>query len=133
MPSSVNWINVIFYDNWTPLIYAPWNSNNHPNESLSVIEYLIEKGANVNAKKEGGWTALHLAKTLEIAKTLVEHGSDIEVVNDYGETPLIDHSYHGRVNIVKYLLSVGANKEAKRKDGKTAYDVASSNCKDLLK
>ena len=29
-----------------------------------------------------------------------------------------------RVNVVKYLLSVGANKEAKDKEGRTAYDVA---------
>ena len=120
--------------NWTPLILASLYSDDHPDESLSVVEYLIEKGADVNAKNKYGYTSLHYATTLEVAKTLVEHGSDIESVdNDYGYTPLIWHSYYGRVAIVKYLLSVGANKEAKNKYGETAYDVASSNCKDLLK
>ena len=89
-------------------------------------------------KTNGGWTALHYATTLEVAKTLVEHGSDIEAVdNDYGRTPLIFHSICGRVAIVKYLLSVGANKEAKNNNGKTAYDVAcdsySGNDKQTLK
>ena len=130
--SSIQWfieqegINVDERDfiNRTPLILASLNSNNHPDESLSVVEYLIEKGADVNAKDNGGWTSLHFAQTLEVAKTLVEHGSDIEAVLYDGRTPLIYHSSGGRVDIVKYLLSVGANKEAKNNNGKTAYDVA---------
>ena len=94
---------------------------------------MIEKGADVNAKNKNGWTALHEARTLEVAKTLVEHGADIEAVNMYGGTPLIYHSDCGRVDIVKYLLSVGANKEAKNNDGKTAYDVGNSQIRELLK
>ena len=76
---------------------------------------MIEKGVDVNAKSIGGYTSLHWAQTLEVAKTLVEHGSDIESVDNDGYTPLIWHSEGGRVDIVKYLLSVGANKEAKNK------------------
>ena len=94
--------------NWTPLILASSYSNNHPNECHSIVEYLIEKGADVNAKNKDNCTALHFAKTLEVAKTLVEHGADIESVNDFGNTPLILQSRLGRVDIVKYLLSVGA-------------------------
>ena len=111
-------------DNQTPLINASEYSNNHPNESLSIVEYLIEKDANVNTKNKWGNTALNKTKTVEIAKYLVEHGADIESVNNKGDTPLIWHSRKGRVDIAKYLLSVGANKEAQDSNGKTAYDVA---------
>ena len=75
-------------------------------------------------KNNGGWTALHRAETFEVVKTLVEHGADIEAVSTIGNTPLIQNSECGRVDIVKYLLSVGANKEAKNNKGETAYDVA---------
>ena len=80
---------------------------------------MIEKGADVTAKNEDGETALHYAQTVEVAKTLLEHGADIESVNKTGETPLIHHSQEGRVGIVKYLLSVGANKESKSNSGAT--------------
>ena len=97
----------------------------------------MEKGADVNAKNNGGYTALHWAQTLEVAKTLFEHGADIEAVSNDGYTPLIWTSSCGRVDIVKYLLSLGANKEAKNNDGKTAYDVAcnwySMNDKEQIK
>ena len=66
--------------NYTPLIWASFTSNGHPDESLSVVEYLIEKGADVNAKNKYGETALHEARTLEVAKCLVEHGADTEAV-----------------------------------------------------
>ena len=86
--------------------------------------FLIEKGADVKTKGNHGWTALHFAETLEVAKILVEHGADIEAVLYDGDTPLIRQSEHGNVDIVKYLLSVGANKKAKNKGGQTAFDVA---------
>ena len=75
-------------------------------------------------KTNRGSTALHYTETLEVAKALVEHGADIEAVANLGDTPLILNSYNGRVDIIKYLLSVGANKEAKNNKGQTAYDVA---------
>ena len=130
--SSVQWfiekegVNVEqrYYD-MTPLMYASFNSDEHPDECLSIVEYLIEKGANVNSTKTSkGCTALHYARTLEVAKALVEHGANIDACDLDGETPLIYHSSKGRVDIVKYLLSVGANKEAKNDFGETAYDVA---------
>ena len=85
---------------------------------------MIEKGADVNAKDYPGLTALHWTKSVEVAKTLVEHGADIEAVTNDGDTPLINHTKCGRVDIVQYLLSVGANKKAKNTNGKTAYDFA---------
>ena len=119
--------------NITPLMMASHHSDELPEKCYSIVEYLLEKGADINSKAEDGCTALHYAHTLKIAKTLVEHGADIESVNDYGETPLIYHSQEGILNIVKYLLSAGANKTAKNNEGKTAYDVACDTYSNYLR
>ena len=44
--------------------YASDYSKDHPDDSLSVVEYLIEKGAKVNAKNKYEQRALHFASTL---------------------------------------------------------------------
>ncbi|EAY00765.1 ankyrin repeat protein, putative [Trichomonas vaginalis G3] len=41
-----------------------------------------------------------------------------------GWTPLIYASSKGYLSVVQYLISVGANKEAKTNDGKTALSIA---------
>ena len=107
-------------DGYTPLIYQSNDGR------VDIVKYLLEKGADVNAKNNNGYTALHCARTFQVAKTLVEHGADIEAVSNdfYTRTPLILQSTLGNVDIVKYLLSVGANKKYKTLLGKTAYDVA---------
>ncbi|HJZ58755.1 MAG TPA: ankyrin repeat domain-containing protein, partial [Gemmataceae bacterium] len=46
-----------------------------------VVEYLIQRGADVNADSGGGWTPLHLAARtdrLDIVKLLVESGAKVD-------------------------------------------------------
>ena len=110
----------------TALIETLFSFDKHPNECLPIVEYLIEKGADVNAKSSCGWTALLLAKTLPIAKILVEHGAKIEDTLSNGKTPLIEHSFMGDTDVVKYLLSLGANVKAKDENGDTALHLANN-------
>ena len=111
-------IEAVNDDGLTPLMYhAKWFHDD-------IVKYLLSLGANNKAKDKTGKTALHYATELEMTKDLVEHGADIEVVNNKGETPLFSKSKEGEVDIVKYLLSVGANKNAKTINGQTAYDLA---------
>ena len=63
----------------------------------------------------------------EIVEYLVSKGANIEAKDDYNYTPLHLASYFGKPDIVKYLVSKGANKNAKDKDGKTPYDLAANN------
>ncbi|EAX87669.1 sex-determining protein, putative [Trichomonas vaginalis G3] len=44
-----------------------------------------------------------------------------------GETPLFIASQKGHLEVVEYLISIGANKEAKNKDGYTPLICASEN------
>ncbi len=54
------------------LLYAVWAK-----QPIEKIKALIEKGANVNAYDENGWTALIRARTAETTKLLLEAGADV--------------------------------------------------------
>ena len=61
-----------------------------------IVELLIVKGADVNAKgtvrtKVGGVTPLHIAADKghkEIAELLIDNGADVNVKDAFSETPL---------------------------------------------
>ena len=91
---------------------------------VDIVRYLLYVCAKVNAKTNDRYTTLHLAFTVEIAKSLIEHGAEIEAIDHMRYTPLIYHSHRGRVDIVNYLIGKGANKEDKTKYNITAYDLA---------
>ena len=47
-----------------------------------------------------------------------------EANNYKEETPLHIASYYGQTEVVKYLVSKGANKNAKDHNGQTPYDIS---------
>ena len=56
-----------------------------------IAEFLIQKGADVNAKNRDGGTALHGAAFLghaDTAKLLIREGANVNATNDKGETSL---------------------------------------------
>jgi|GEM_PF-6096948 len=101
------------------------------NGSLEDVKELIEKGVNVNAKSDKGWTPLLMACSIssksekyEKVKLLVENGADVNVKDEDGKTPLMKAAIHGGADIVKLLVESGADVNAKDKKGKTALDFA---------
>lgn len=58
--------------------------------SKDVIEFLVQRGADIDALDDEGNTPLTLAcnDDFEIAKLLVQHGAAIDVPNQHGHTPL---------------------------------------------
>jgi len=64
----------------------------HVAGSAAVVDLLLEKGANVNAKDRFQWTPLHQAENEEVAKVLLENGADV-----YAETVKKENtSSHGQ-------------------------------------
>jgi len=55
---------------------------------------------------------------------LSERPQDRDFKNRFGRTPLIEAARKGHLDVVRYLVYVGADCHAKNKDGQTAADVA---------
>ena len=90
---------------------------------LRIVEYLISKGANIETENENCWHLIHLASSsglLSIVQYLIEKRNvDKDIKAKVGETPLHFACCENRLEIVKYLISKGANIEAKKQYGET--------------
>ncbi|KAH9159416.1 hypothetical protein LEN26_002353 [Aphanomyces euteiches] len=102
--------------------------------SLAIVQELIRRGSDVNKRDHIGMTALQLAvqgsADVDVVKCLVEAKSDIEntCIEEYSaETVLIRAIKSSSEDVVKYLLSKGANIETADKDGQTPLIVASTH------
>lgn len=75
-----------------------------------VIEKLLARGADPHFTKNGYWTPLHSASTVEVARLLLDAGADIDAGRATGDhTPLYTaFSNDNRHELVPYLLSRGA-------------------------
>ncbi|MBQ0775893.1 MAG: ankyrin repeat domain-containing protein [Gammaproteobacteria bacterium] len=69
--------------------------------------------------------AVNQAELISV-KVLIDQGADIEAVDAFGCTPLMNAAWVASVDIVEYLISLGANVYAVNNEGKTALDMAES-------
>jgi len=71
-----------------------------------VGEYL-KNGADPNAKDRYGRTPLHLARTEDAAKSLLEAGADVSMKDGWGETPAESNIY----SAAKPVIQAATNRE----------------------
>ena len=93
-----------------------------------ISEYLVENGADVNAKDRQNKTAMiHASESgrLEMVKCLVKNGADVNAKDNLNDTALMAASFNGHLETVKYLVENGAQLNAKREDGVTELMYAS--------
>ena len=60
-------------------------------QRVDLARLLLDRGAKVNSRGEGGASPLHEAAgngQIELAKLLLEHGADVNAKDDEGKTPL---------------------------------------------
>src|SRR5579863_6465504 len=70
---------------------------------LALVEFLIARGANVNAGNSWHRTPLHLASAngqTEIVQLLVKNGANPTAIDDYRHSPLQDADAHSHLDIV---------------------------------
>jgi ankyrin repeat protein len=104
-----------------------------------IVQLLLEKGADVNAKNKYGETALMYAAEnghTETVQLLLEKGAryDPFYKTKYGFTYLMVFAIGGLTNYCQELLNKGADVNAKTNDGQTAYDLTENDeIKKILK
>jgi len=103
----------------------------------SIVEYLVESGADIEAVDKDMHTPLFDAACspmLQIVKYLVEKGANIHALTKFKSTPLHAATRANRLGTVKYLLSNGSYIDAVCDANRTPlYDAASWGYMDIVK
>jgi len=92
---------------------------------VTLVKRLIALGGDVNAKDKFGWTVLFAPKDFEVMKALVEAGSDLNAKDKDGMTALIHASMGCHEEEAIYLISKGANVNARNELGITPLHMLS--------
>lgn len=110
----------------TPLIVAAQGRH------TEVCRALLAAGAKINARGQGGWTALMFSakssadKSAAMLSLLINEGADINVASDKGTTALMLAGESGQMKMCNLLLDARANVNAKDELG-TVLDRAVAN------
>ncbi len=98
--------------------------------SWETFKYLIDHGANINAKDRSGNTGLIIEAgngNEERVKYLIDHGADVNAQNRRRLTALYYAAPSGHENIVKYLVEYGADPNKENDFGETPLHLAASS------
>lgn len=109
-------VNARDHDNYTPLSLAI----DYFDEADAFDTQPVFVGNENNQSNEKEFKP-NPYKTL---KTLVKAGADLDTINQYGYTPLMDCVTKDNSNLVKLLLELGADKSIQNEYGQTAKDMA---------
>jgi hypothetical protein len=110
-----------------PLSWAAGNGNE------AVIRLLLENGANLESRDDGGRTPLSWAAQNgheAVTKLLLKKGANPESKDDGGRTPLSWAADRGRKTVVELLLEKGADLESKDSSGRTPLSWAAAHAHD---
>ena len=110
------------YLGWTPLYRTMINGHK------TMVQKLLDSGANVNARNRDGATPLFVVPEggVELAEMLLAKGANVNASNESGRTPLMLIIQGSRKDdVALWLLSKSANVNARTSDGGTALHVAS--------
>lgn len=96
---------------------------------LEVIKFLIQSGADLNAKNNKGATALDYASWhyLDAVELLLQAGADPNSKDNVGNTALFTAVYKGHADIVKLLLQAGADVNVENNLGVTPLISAANH------
>ena len=113
---------------WTPLHWAIRLGK------IKIVQLLLKKEVNIEAKTLGGLTPLHFAVMLqdtEMVKILLHHGANVNVQNDKGQTPLFtlleEKETKGEVSEISKILQLFLENNTDDNLHQQILDYATSN------
>jgi len=117
-------VNAPDHDEGTVLHYAAVVDHS---PKLDILRFLLSKGANVDARRKGTETPLHVAVFLgraDVVTVLLEHGADVHARGYFGQTPM--HLCFPQVypEIIKIQLAHGANINERQNNQAMPLDLA---------
>ena len=111
------------YDNKTALHIAAKKN------LLEAAKWLINEGADLEAKDNTGWTPLHLAAvfdSVDVARLLISRGAKVNAKSGRGWTPLHQAAFFNKLKVAQLLIDNGADKNIKTDGGEKPIDKAKS-------
>lgn len=128
---------------WAPLLRAAQNWR------ADVVRYLLAHGADINHRATFGQTPLTAAingtyfedgpeeNRNQTINALLSSGADVNIPGQFGRTAVMSALFQGDADLVRRLISKGADLSAKDDKGKTALDYAEERdereIRDILK
>uniref|UniRef100_A0A803W5B0 Poly [ADP-ribose] polymerase n=1 Tax=Ficedula albicollis TaxID=59894 RepID=A0A803W5B0_FICAL len=100
-----------------------------------VVEHLLQTGASVHARDDGGLIPLHNACSFghaEVVSLLLCQGADPNARDNWNYTPLHEAAIKGKIDVCIVLLQHGADPNIRNTDGKSALDLADPSAKAVL-
>ena len=98
---------------------------------IEILNWLIDKGADVNHQDRIGYTCLHFCgqeQNIEAARILLENGANPNLLDEHENSPLWTAIFNsrGKFDLVRLLRLKGADPSPKNKHGRSPNDMAMS-------
>ena len=97
---------------------------------LEAAKWLINQGADLEAKDIAGWTPLHYTAiygSVDVARLLISRGAKVNAKNVYGWTALHWAAGYNHLKVAQLLIDNVADKNIKDNEGRKPIDLASSS------
>lgn len=75
-------------------------------DDFKLVKQCIQFKADVNKVDYYGDTALFTCRSLEIAKFLVDSGTDVNILNHIGDTAVVRLYFRRNIDMIKYLAGI---------------------------
>ncbi|XP_061887073.1 poly [ADP-ribose] polymerase tankyrase-1 isoform X2 [Entelurus aequoreus] len=100
-----------------------------------VVDHLLQNGANIHARDDGGLIPLHNACSFghsEVVSLLLCQGAEPNARDNWNYTPLHEAAIKGKIDVCIVLMQHGADPNIRNTDGKSALDLAEPSAKAVL-